>query len=322
MEAKRKPFRISLTSEVLKAIFGEDYMKRFLKNLIGACLSAFIICQPLAFGEELPTGNQKEPAASSQQLATNDRQPETVNRKPSTGNRQPETVNRKPSTEFEEPDVRVLIVPLVETVLSGEIPARIERIRVDIGDRFKSGRNLVVFDCETYKAQLEKAKVELTEARKIFEINKRLDALQSVSEIEMAASAAKMEMAKAEMSLRKTQIKKCTVKAPFSGRVVRRKANPFEYVSPGQPLLEVIDDVHLRLQLLVPSRWSKWMKKKLRFKVHIDETGKDYTARITALGARVDPVSQTLEVRAKIDGKHRELLAGMSGTAHFDIPKD
>lgn len=282
-------------------------MKLFLKTLTSViCLSAFIICQPLSFGEELPKDNQ-EPAGSGLQAVSE--------QQPSTGEQQPET----DAPHFEEPDVRVLIVPLVETVLSSEIPARIERIRVDMGDRFKSGQNLVVFDCETYKAQLKKAKVELTEARKIFEINKRLDALQSVSELEMAASAAKMEMAKAEMALRKTQIKKCAVKAPFSGRVVRRKANPFEYVSPGQPLLEVID-AHLRLQLLVPSDWSKWMKKKLRFKVHIDETGKDYTARITALGARVDPVSQTLEVRAKIDGKHRELLAGMSGMAHFDIP--
>lgn len=218
------------------------------------------------------------------------------------------------------PTVRVLLIPFVETTLSGEIPAQIRRIRVDIGERFKSGQELVVFDCEMYKAQLQKAKAEQKEARKIFEVNKRLDALQSVSELEMAVSAARMEKAGAEIALRKAQVKKCVIKAPFSGRVVKRKANPFEYVSPGQPLLEVID-AHLSLQVLIPSRWLKWVKKKTRFTVHIDETGKDYTARITALGARVDPVSQTLEIRAKIDGKHRELLAGMSGTAHFDVPE-
>ena len=227
-------------------------MKRFFNNLVSiTCLLAFLVCQTTASEEELPADNPETPTTTSPQAKSSNKQP--VSSDP-----QPEADD----PHIEEPDVRVLLVPLVETVLSSEIPARIERIRVDIGDRFKSGRDLVIFDCEMYKAQLKKAKVELTEARKIFDINKRLDALQSVSELEMAASAAKMEMAKAEVSLRKTQIKKCTVKAPFSGRVVRRKANPFEYVSPGQPLLEVIDDVHLRVQILVPSRWSKWMKKK------------------------------------------------------------
>jgi len=133
-------------------------------------------------------------------------------------------------------------------------------------------------------------------------------------------SKARAEGAAADVSLRKTQVNKCSLKAPFAGRVVKVRANPYEYVSPGQPLLEVLDDIHLNLQLFVPSKWLKWLKKDAKFSVHIDETGKDYPARVTSLGARLDPVSQTLEIRSEIEGQHPELLAGMSGTAHFTIP--
>ena len=98
-------------------------------------------------------------------------------------------------------------------------------------------------------------------------------------------------------------------------------ANRYEYVTPGQPLLQVIDDLNLHLQLLVSSRWLKWLKEGALFQVRIDETGKGYRAVVTTIGARVDPVSQTMEIRGTIEGNHPELLAGMSGTARFSLPK-
>ena len=218
-----------------------------------------------------------------------------------------------------ESNVRVLLVPKVETVLSGEIHARIQHIDVDIGDSFERGQDLVLFDCEMYRAELSKARAELAEADKTHEINKRLEVYKSVSELDLAVSVTRMDRAKAEVALREAQVGKCILTAPFSGRVLKRQAQPFEYVAPGQPLLEIIDDVHLSLQLFVPSKWLRWIKPKNRFSVRIDETGKQYSAAITVLGARVDPVSQSLEVRAEIEGQHPELLAGMSGTARFKV---
>ncbi|OQX25722.1 MAG: hypothetical protein BWK80_14085 [Desulfobacteraceae bacterium IS3] len=262
---------------------------RLEKILHIACCLLSLACCLLAFERQ---------SANSQELTTDKQESSADNRQPTS--------------------IRVLVLPLVETTLSGEIAARIEKIRVDVGERFKAGQELVVFDCEIYRAQLEKAKAEWEEARKTFEVNQRLNALRSVSELEMTVSESRMARAKAEILLREVQVKKCAVKAPFSGRVVKRKANPFEYVSPGQPLLEVIDDVHLTLQLLVPSRWLAQIKKGSRFRVHIDETGKDYKAQVTTVGARIDPVSQSIEIRAEIEGNHPELLAGMSGTAYWE----
>ncbi len=237
----------------------------------------------------------------------------------------PETGNEEkisaPIDDIDKGSIRVQILPLTETTLSSEIAARIEKIQVDIGDRFNSGKTLIIFDCEMYKVQREKAQAELEEAVKILEVNRRLEKLNSVSELEMAVSLSRMQRAKAELSLRESQVKKCAIYAPFTGRIVKRNANPFQYVSPGEPLLEIIDDLNLTAQLLIPSKWLKWVKKSLSFTVHIDETGKNYTAIVTAIGARVDPVSQTLEIRASIKGNHPELLAGMSGTANFKVPE-
>jgi membrane fusion protein (multidrug efflux system) len=57
------------------------------------------------------------------------------------------------------------------------------------------------------------------------------------------------------------------------------------------------------------------------FQVHIEETDKTYPAEITRVGARVDPVSQTIKVFGEIRGAAPELMAGMSGRANISPPK-
>lgn len=213
--------------------------------------------------------------------------------------------------------VRALLVPRTETVLTSEVAARVVRLTADSGDRFQKGETLVVFDGTLYRAQVDKARAELDEARHTLEINRKLEALQSVSALEVAVAQSRMDRAKAELALKTAQAAKCVVRAPFSGRVVERETAPFAYASPGQALLRIIDDARLTLKLLVPSHWAVNLAQGTKFQVRVDETGKTYPARVTALGARIDPASQTLEIRGEIQGNPKELIAGMSGSAVF-----
>ena len=84
-------------------------------------------------------------------------------------------------------------------------------------------------------------------------------------------------------------------------------------MQPGQALLEILDDSTLELEFIVPSRWLSWVRSGSAFQVSIDETGKSYPAKVQRIGARVDPVSQSVKLTAVIDGRFNELVAGMSG---------
>jgi hypothetical protein len=70
----------------------------------------------------------------------------------------------------------------------------------------------------------------------------------------------------------------------------------------------------------VPSRWLAWLKPGHQFRVRIDETTDTYPAKITRLGARVDPVSQSIKIAAVIDGRFPQLIAGMSGRVELAPP--
>jgi multidrug resistance efflux pump len=139
--------------------------------------------------------------------------------------------------------------------------------------------------------------------------------------MEVAVSAAEVDKFRAVVSLEAARSRMCKIDAPFNGRVIKRIARPFESVSQGQPLIEILDDSQLKVELYVPSRWLLWLKPDTRFTIHIDETGKTYPAHLSIIGARVDAVSQSIEITAEIEGDHPELLAGMSGEARFNIPE-
>ena len=70
----------------------------------------------------------------------------------------------------------------------------------------------------------------------------------------------------------------------------------------------------------MPSKWSSWLSENNQFNIHMDETNKDYPAKVTQVGARIDPISQTIKVRAVIKGDFLDLRPGMSGTVNIQVP--
>ncbi len=109
---------------------------------------------------------------------------------------------------------------------------------------------------------------------------------------------------------------KCKITAPFSGKVVERLAQVHESVSPGDQIIEIINHEKLEIRLVVPSSWLKWLKVGASFQVKIDETGYKFTVAVERIGARINPVSQTIKVIGKVKG-NGELIPGMSGNALF-----
>lgn len=228
-----------------------------------------------------------------------------------------------PATEKQTLDkqaIRAQLSPRRFTTLAAELGAKINRISVKEGDRFKSGQVLISLDCDVQAAQLQRAKASLDAADKLYVANKRLAELNSVGKLELDTSQAEVAKNKADVSLISTTLQKCQITAPFSGRVAEQKVREQQYVQAGQPILDILDDSTLELEFIIPSRWLIWLKAEYKFQVKIDETGVAYPAKITRIGARIDPVSQSIKVAAVIDGKFPELIAGMSGKIELTPP--
>jgi RND family efflux transporter MFP subunit len=232
----------------------------------------------------------------------------------------PAPAAQQPAAGVDAREIRAQLAPRRYTTLAAEIGAKVNRLPVPEGGRFHAGQTLVVFDCGLQRAQYEKAKATLAGSEKVFQANTRLAELNSIGKVELEVSAADAQKNRAEVAAMGTMLGKCSIPAPFSGRVAEQKVREQQYAQPGQPLLEIIDDSVLELEFIVPSRWLAWLKPGYAFKVGIDEVGKTFPARVQRIGARVDPVSQSVKLTATIDGHFPELIAGMSGRVTMAPP--
>lgn len=221
---------------------------------------------------------------------------------------------------IERQEIRAQLLPRRFTTIAAEIGAKINRLPVPEGGVFKSGQLLVGFDCTLPQAMLQKARAELGAADKTRAANQRLAELNSIGQLELELSRSAVSKAAAEVGAQQAMLAKCTITAPFSGRVAEQKVREQQYVQPGQPLLDILDDSVLELEFLVPSLWLANLRVGQQFQVEIDETRRSYPAKFIRIGARVDPVSQSVKVAAAIDGKFPELIAGMSGRVQLGAP--
>ncbi|MEZ5738197.1 MAG: HlyD family efflux transporter periplasmic adaptor subunit [Burkholderiaceae bacterium] len=229
--------------------------------------------------------------------------------------------NASGGADFAATSPRVLLVPERETTLVSPMSAQIDEIASGLGRTFRRGATLVRFDCAEPTARRAIVEAELASARANLDAKERLQALRAAGETEVSMARSAVAKSEAELNLNQVQIDQCRVRAPFTGRLVKQHVRQFQGVRVGDPLLDLVDAGPLKLRLNVPSRWLVWLNDKSTFDVRIDETGKIYPARVSALNGRVDAVSQSIEIEAAVLGEHPELLAGMSGAARFPVPK-
>ncbi len=222
--------------------------------------------------------------------------------------------------EAAEQEARFVLKAQHRTTLSSQIAARIAELPFGPGERFEKGDVLVRFDCRIYRAERDKVAAKLTGARKKLASNRRLDKMGSVSKLELVKAQAEVDQAEAELRITRINVDRCTVEAPFDGRVVKLEAREHQSVKQQQDLLKIVDTKPPEAEIVVPGTWMTWLAPGQRLELRVDETGETVPARVKTLGAVVDPASQTATIRAVPRNPGAKLLPGMSGTALFPLP--
>jgi RND family efflux transporter MFP subunit len=223
------------------------------------------------------------------------------------------------ATRSESGVIRGVVKAAKQAVLYAQIQSRVSEVPFKEGERFKKGATLVQLDCAKYRAELAAAVAEHEAKDRTFENNKELAALNAVSTLELEISEAEAKKAQAAIRIAEISVRSCHIAAPFSGRVVGVMANEHENVFPNDKLLSLLDDTSLEIELVLPSSSLSWLKRTSPFTFTVDETRKQYPARVKGIGANVDPASQTIKVIGAFEKLPGEVLAGMSGSAHFAV---
>ncbi len=229
-----------------------------------------------------------------------------------------ETESRGVATD--NPVARGVIRALHRTVLSSELAGRIEAMPFRAGEQFPAGALLVRLDCRLFVAQRDQIEAALAGARQTLASHRQLERLDSISKLEVALAEATVAEREAERRIADLNVERCQLRAPWAGRVVARMAEPHQSVRPQQELIEIVGNRGLEAELVAPGGWASHLTAGAPLRLLVDELGTEVDLTIVALGAVIDPASQTRIVRARIDHPPPALVPGMSGSARTIAP--
>ncbi len=229
--------------------------------------------------------------------------------------------------------------------ISAQVPEPIRQVLVQAGDRVRAGQLLVVLDDGAMRAAVNQASAagaavekqqmaaksqaalaESTLARyqvlqqqnsvspqEFDEVQKRAEGAQ----LQVQALAAQSDAAKAAVAGARTQLSYTQLRAPFSGVVTARMADPGTLASPGVPLLQIDRDGPLQLYTSVDESMIGTVREGMKVPVKVDGLSPgELTGTVAQIVPAADPASRSFQVKLDLP-KTSGLRVGMYAAAEF-----
>jgi membrane fusion protein, multidrug efflux system len=200
-----------------------------------------------------------------------------------------------------------------EAAISSDMAARIITLPFREGDAFKKNDVLVEFDCERLQADLKAADAERRGHYAAWENSARLFQMRAAGGHDVAMAAATHDKSAAIVEGLQIRLKQCQMIAPFDGRVLDLMVKRFETPVANQPMIRILDDRSLEIDMLLPASSVKDIAIGMPFTLVLDDTGRVITGEVSRVGAALDIVSQTFKAAGIAKGDLKGILPGMSG---------
>lgn len=196
--------------------------------------------------------------------------------------------------------------------ISSEIPGRLKEIHFQEGQPVEQGAPLFTLDDSVYRAQLADAEAKLKLAEQTHKRTAQLFSNKYATAQSADESASNLAVSTAAVELARVQLEKAHIAAPFSGIVGLRRVSVGEYITAGQPLvnLESIDPV--KADFRVPERFLPAIKVGQIIRIKVDAfPGETFEGKVYAIDPRLDVAGRSLVVRAVVPNKDRRLRPGL-----------
>ena len=144
------------------------------------------------------------------------------------------------------------ILPLNYSKLSFEIPGKISQVTVDIGDAVEVNQILAFLDPAEMQANLNQASARYDLASQALTRFQDLKDKGFISNQELDRANSEYLVAKAQADLYRVKLEQTKIRAPFSGFIQNRFLDSGTVVSPGIPIIEIIDSTGVEAHVSIP----------------------------------------------------------------------
>lgn len=195
--------------------------------------------------------------------------------------------------------------------ISNQIAGMIMQIPYREGRRVKQGDILVQLDDSLTKAEHQKAIASLEKAEMDFQRTKKLVPSKLASDEELSAAQTNLKLAKAELTLKKIQLDRSVIIAPFDGVISQRLFEPGDTVTANTHLLSLVDTSNLVIKSAVPESFLGFIEKNQAVQIDIPALDLQLNASIQTIFPTVDPKTQQVSIEAQFNQQTPPLYPGM-----------
>ena len=179
------------------------------------------------------------------------------------------------------------------------------------GATVKKGDVLVKLDDSLTMAEHQKALASLDKAKQDFVRIKKLLPRQLASAEELSAAETDVKLTKAEVTLKRIQLERSTIKAPFSGVISERNFEPGDSVVSNTHLLTLVDNTNLLAKSAVPESFLAAIKLEQKVKLNIPALSYQFDAYISSIYPTVNPNTQQVSIEIGFKQDKQKLYPGL-----------
>ena len=202
-----------------------------------------------------------------------------------------------------------------ETKLSFKIGGYIASLDVDEGRAVRKGQKLGALRSQEIDAQVVKATRGLDKARRDLDRIKAMyaDSIATLEQVQNLETA--VDVAEADLRIASFNQANATIISPTKGKVIARLAEPYELVSPGQPILVIASSGSE--DYIVKAHVSDKDISRIRVGAMADMSldaipDRTLVGAVVEVSERADPMTGTFEVELSLKGiTQGELRTGM-----------
>jgi len=211
-----------------------------------------------------------------------------------------------------------------EATLAAEVEGKVEKTRVDFGDRVTAGQELALIDTTSYEALARQSAATVAKAKAAAlnaEANlKRTEELQknniaSASQFDLARAEAEqaraeVQAAEAADGIAQLNLNRSHAKAPFDGAVAERIGNAGDYVKIGAPLFHIVNDGVLKYIVQAPERYAGQVQKEQLVQFTVDAwPGETFEGKVYLISPSVTTSTRAFPFGALVQNTARRLKA-------------
>lgn len=223
--------------------------------------------------------------------------------------------------------------PRAQVNVASEIAGRVLRLARDEGARVAKGDVIALLDGTDYRLALDRAKAALQvadanrahaqaerdRAELLLKTGGITDKDRLAAEVALQVAEASLAQARTEVAIAQQQVTRTEIRAPFTGRVAKRLADPGTLLAAGTPVVTLVDDAVLEFRAQVPSADYDKVRVGSEVTVTVDAlpgwSTRGTLARITPMA---DERSRAFEVVVAVPGGER-LIAGLFARAAVSL---